>query len=115
MRTMYSALVALSMQRLVLILMFAAVAIVVFGRHFGVSDKVSVVLETIAFGCAAIFLTNGFRINRVIAKQRSRRGAGLCTYCAYDLRSLSSNRCPECGKSVQLFPKTIVREDEQSE
>lgn len=33
-------------------------------------------------------------------RARRRAAAGRCVSCGYDLRGLSSGRCPECGRSV---------------
>ncbi len=39
--------------------------------------------------------------------RQHRQRAGLCLFCAYDLRS-SPGRCPECGRPIEL-PATIRR------
>jgi len=33
--------------------------------------------------------------------QRKRAKLGLCPHCGYDLRAATSDRCPECGITVQ--------------
>jgi hypothetical protein len=33
----------------------------------------------------------------------SRKGAGCCRGCGYDLRGLSSGACPECGRTADAL------------
>jgi hypothetical protein len=37
----------------------------------------------------------------VIARRRSRRRAGLCEWCGYELRGTLSGRCSECGRGFR--------------
>ena len=34
-------------------------------------------------------------------KKRSRHKRGLCVKCAYDLREVDHQACPECGQSIR--------------
>jgi len=57
------------------------------------------------------------RLRRRAAKELRRRlldlGVPVCIKCGYCLRSLTSDRCPECGKELDVRVRDLIREDAQ--
>ena len=44
-------------------------------------------------------------------RRESRRRAGLCVNCAYDMRGCTSDVCPECGTRIPPAPEDYLRPD----
>lgn len=53
-----------------------------------------------------VFVVVVFLFCRAGVRQK-RLGKGLCPRCAYDLRNLMSNRCPECGEHLSPRDRTV--------
>jgi hypothetical protein len=52
---------------------------------------------SLVIGVTMAFWTFGPGIVFLFLSRRSPRDAGTCAQCGYDLRGLTSSRCPECG------------------
>lgn len=62
-------------------------------------------LKLILFGSALLvsaFLHASDLRRRATVKLR--RSRGQCVYCGYSLQGITSDVCPECGKSIKLRP-----------
>jgi len=51
--------------------------------------------------CAPLPIWSAYRLALRGGPGRRRRAKGLCAKCGYDLRA-TPERCPECGRSVQV-------------